>query len=179
MDLDRLMKPRHVAVIGVSIHNDNHPANVIFKKLQLRYPVEVYAVNNRGGEIHGFPVYAGLAAVPEPIDLAIIAVRAQYALSVVQTCIDQRVGGAIIVSGGFAETGNSDLQDQVSAVAKPPIFPSSDRIAWAFSRPAGSIRSFCPVSAWRSRNRAGWPSLARVARFWSTFWSSSPTMASA
>ncbi|BBO81205.1 acetate--CoA ligase [Desulfosarcina ovata subsp. sediminis] len=123
MNLDRLLKPESVAVVGVSITNDNHPANVIFKKLQFRYPVDVYAVNNRGGEIHGVPVYDSLAVVPDPIDLAVVAVRAKYALDVVNACIDLDVGGAIIVSGGFAETGNVDLQNQVAEVAKAADFP--------------------------------------------------------
>ena len=118
MDLKRLLRPERVAVIGVSTSNDNHPANVIFKKLQFRYPVDVVAVNNRGGELHGAPVYASIDAVPETIDLAIIAVRASYSPQILKDCIENGVGGAIIVSGGFAETGNADLQDQVTAIAK-------------------------------------------------------------
>ena len=123
MDLDRLLKPERVAVIGVSTSNDNHPANVIFKKLQFRYPVDVYAVNNRGGELHGVPVYSGIQAIPGAIDLAIIAVRASYSPQILEDCIENGVGGAIIVSGGFAETGNVDLQDQVARIAKEADFP--------------------------------------------------------
>ena len=124
MNLDRLLKPERVAVIGVSTSNDNHPANVIFKKLQFRYPVDVYAVNNRGGELHGVPVYPGIAAIPGTIDLAIIAVRASYAPKILEACIENGVGGAIIVSGGFAETGNVELQDQVTDIAKAADFPA-------------------------------------------------------
>ena len=123
MDLDRLLKPKRVAVVGVSLSNDNHPANVIFKKLQFRYPVDVYAVNNRGGEIHGVRVYDSIAAVPENIDLAIIAVRAPFAPEIVQACIENDVGGAVVVSGGFAETGNVDLQNQLAAIAREANFP--------------------------------------------------------
>ncbi|MGA6924958.1 MAG: CoA-binding protein [Desulfosarcina sp.] len=123
MNLDRLLKPKRVAIIGVSLSNDNHPANVIFKKLQFRYPVKVYAVNNRGGEIHGVAVYDGIAAIPEPIDLAIVAVRAAVAPDIIRDCIRHDVGGAVIVSGGFAETGNRDLQDQVTTIARSADFP--------------------------------------------------------
>ncbi len=123
MDLNRLLKPNRVAVIGVSTSNDNHPANVIFKKLQFRYPVEVYAVNNRGGELHGTPVYPGIDAIPVTIDLAIIAVRATYSPQILEDCIECGVGGAIVVSGGFAETGNVELQDRIAAIAKAADFP--------------------------------------------------------
>jgi acyl-CoA synthetase (NDP forming) len=123
MNLDRLLKPKRVAVIGVSTSNDNHPANVIFKKLHFRYPVDVYAVNNRGGELHGIPVYPGITDVPGTIDLAIIAVRAAYSPQIIEDCIEKGVGGAVLVSGGFAETGNVALQDRVAAIAKSADFP--------------------------------------------------------
>jgi acyl-CoA synthetase (NDP forming) len=123
MNLDRLLKPKRVAVIGVSTTNDNHPANVIYKKLQFRYPVDVYAVNNRGGELHGGPVYPSIADIPDTVDLAIIAVRASYSPQILEACIANDVGGAIIVSGGFAETGNTELQDRVAAIAKAADFP--------------------------------------------------------
>lgn len=123
MNLDRLLNPQRVAIIGVSTSNDNHPANVIFKKLQFRYPVTAYAVNNRGGDIHGVPVYDGIPAVPEPIDLAILAVRAPLVPAIVETCIAHQVGGAVIVSGGFAETGHQDLQDRVADIAGGAGFP--------------------------------------------------------
>jgi acyl-CoA synthetase (NDP forming) len=123
MNLDRLLKPKRVAVIGVSTSNDNHPANVIFKKLHFRYPVDVYAVNNRGGELHGIPVYPGIAAIPGTIDLAIIVVRAAYSPQILESCIENGVGGAIIISGGFAEIGNVELQDRVATIAKAADFP--------------------------------------------------------
>ena len=52
MDLKPLFEPKTMAVIGISSSNDRHPANVIFAKNHLRYPVEVYAVNPKGGKLH-------------------------------------------------------------------------------------------------------------------------------
>jgi acetate---CoA ligase (ADP-forming) len=141
MNLDRLLKPQRVAVVGVSTTNDNHPANVIFRKLQLRYPVEVFAVNNRGGELHGVPVYPGINAVPGRIDLAIIAVRASYSPEILEACIENEVGGAIIVSGGFAETGNVALQERVAAIAKSADFPFIGPNCLGFFAP-GKIDTF-------------------------------------
>jgi acyl-CoA synthetase (NDP forming) len=123
MNLDRLLKPKKVAVIGVSTSNDNHPANVIFKKLHFRYPVEVHAVNNRGGELHGIPVYPSIAAIPGTVDLAVIVVRAKYCPQLLEACIENDVGGAIIISGGFAETGNVEIQDRMATIARDADFP--------------------------------------------------------
>ena len=49
MNFTPLFKPTTIAVAGVSLSNDRHPANVIYNKIHLRYPVKVYPVNPRGG----------------------------------------------------------------------------------------------------------------------------------
>lgn len=123
MDLSRLLEPERVVVIGVSTRKDNHPANVIFRKLHLRYPVEVFAVNPNGGAIHGTPIYTSLDAVPGLIDLAVIAVRFEHVPDVLQSCIAHHVGGAVIISGGFAEVGNRDLQHRISELSYANDFP--------------------------------------------------------
>ena len=123
MDLDRLLKPKRIAVIGVSASKDNHPANVIFKKLQLRYPVEVFAINPRGGELQGWPVNKSLEELGMPVDMAIIAARAQMVPQIMQDCIRNKVGGAFVVGGGFAETGNAALQDEIVEIARAADFP--------------------------------------------------------
>ena len=57
MDFMPLFKPKTLTVIGMSMHNDQHPANVIFNKNRLRYPVKVYPVNPSGGMYQGEVVY--------------------------------------------------------------------------------------------------------------------------
>ena len=47
MNLKPLFEPRTMAVFGVSSSNYRHPANEIFTKNLLRYPVKVYGVNPR------------------------------------------------------------------------------------------------------------------------------------
>ncbi len=123
MNLERLLKPKRIAVIGVSTAKDNHPANVIFKKLQLRYPVEIFGVNPRGGEIQGWPLYKNLADIPGPVDMVIIAARAPQTPAILTECIRQKAGGAFVVGGGFAEVGNTALQDELVDIARKADFP--------------------------------------------------------
>jgi acetyltransferase len=117
MDLHRLFQPRTLAVVGVSLHNDRHPANVIFTKNLLRYPVRVYPVNPRGGELLSTRIYESIAAIPEAVDLAVIAVRADLVPAVLSQCIAAGVGGVIVISGGFAETGRGDIQLELARLA--------------------------------------------------------------
>ena len=41
-----------MAVIGLSLSNERHPANIIYNKNYFRYPVKVYGVNPKGGTYH-------------------------------------------------------------------------------------------------------------------------------
>lgn len=123
MRLEPLLHPKNMAVIGVSLSNDRHPANVIFNKNHLRQPVAVYPVNPRGGTLQGCKVYTGVSEIPEKVDLAVIAARAEHCPEILSDCIRAGVGGAAVISGGFAETGRRELQDRMSLLARENDFP--------------------------------------------------------
>ena len=112
-----------MAVVGVSLTNESHPANVVYNKNRLRYPVSVFAVNGKGGTLRGETVYRRIQDIPAKIDLAVIATKAEIVLSVISDCIEAGAGGAVIVSGGFAETGSADLQNRLVTIAKKSDFP--------------------------------------------------------
>jgi len=122
-DLNKIFYPESIAVVGISLSNDRHPANVIYNKNQLRYPIKVYPVNPKGGFIHREKVYKTISEIPVKVDLAVIAVRAEFVPNVMEECIENGVGGAIIISGGFSEVGREDLQEKIIKIAKENNFP--------------------------------------------------------
>ncbi len=117
-DFNSLLRPGTVAVIGVSRGNAMHPANVIFDKLDLRYPVKVFAVNPKGGQIRNRKIYTDVSQIPEPVDMAVIAARAEYVPDILDACIENKVAGATVISGGFAERGRTDLQERMVDAAR-------------------------------------------------------------
>lgn len=123
MELKYLFKPSVMAVIGVSTTQDNHPANVIYTKNHLRYPVKTFPVNPKGGILHREKLYQSVFDIEERIDMAVIAVRAEFVPKVMEDCIKKGIRGAVIVSGGFAEAGNMALQQRVTDIAKEAAFP--------------------------------------------------------
>ena len=123
MDLKPLFEPKTMAVIGISSTNDRHPANVIFDKNNHRYPVEVFGVNPKGGKLHDAMLYQRIAAVPQKIDLAVIATRAEFVPDVMADCIKTGVKSAAVISGGFTEGGRKDLQDRMVDIAREAGFP--------------------------------------------------------
>ncbi len=123
MNLKYLFKPSTMAVIGVSTSQDNHPANVIYNKNFLRYPVKTFPVNPKGGLINREILYPSVGDIKEDIDMAVIAVRAEHVPLVVKQCIKKNVKGGVIVSGGFSEVGNLKLQQRLVDMAKEASFP--------------------------------------------------------
>jgi len=118
-----LFRPKTMAVIGVSLTNDRHPANVIYNKNNLRYQAEVFAVNQRGGVLQGKTVYKNILEIPQKVDLAVIATRAELVPTIIQDCIQAGVEGAVVVSGGFSERGRKDLQDSLASLAQEADLP--------------------------------------------------------
>ncbi len=123
MKLKKIFEPRSVAVVGVSASNPSHPANVIFNKIRLKYKTRVYCVNPSGGEFFGDPVYRSVSRIPGRVDLAVIVIRSEHVPSVMEECVASDTGGAVVISGGFAETGRDDLQRRIVEISAKNGFP--------------------------------------------------------
>lgn len=123
MNLKPLFEPKTMAVIGVSLHNDQNPANVIYYKNLLRYPVDTYAVNPKAGILKGQRAYSSVLDIPADLDTVVIAARAEYVPGIMEQCAEKGVKSATIISGGFAEVGNRELQDRVISIAREADIP--------------------------------------------------------
>jgi len=145
MNLEKIFEPRTMAVIGVSLTNPRHPANVIYNKNNLRYPVRVFPVNPRGGVFQGAEIHTSVSEIPEPVDLAVIAVRAEHCAGVLEECIQAGVGGAVIVSGGFAEVGARELQERLRAAADEASFPFIGPNCLGVYSPGSTDTFFIPI----------------------------------
>lgn len=112
-----------MAVIGVSLTHDRHPANVIYNKNHFRQQVDVFPVNERGGILQGEKVYPRISDIYQKVDLAVIATKADQVPDIMTECIQAHVGGAVVISGGFSERGRKDLQDRMVSIAREAEFP--------------------------------------------------------
>ncbi len=113
---DKLLRPKRVAVIGVSLTNPFHPANIIFNKSFYGSGSMAYPVNPRGGELEKQPVFRSVKELPEQADLAVIAVKAPLVPGVIRECGEVGIQAAIIISGGFAEVGGEGIALQEELV---------------------------------------------------------------
>lgn len=107
MDLAGVFNPERVAVIGVSLSNQFHPANIIFNKNRYGSTSAVFAVNPRGGTLDRNPVYRSVGEIPGGVDTAVLAVKAAVVPAVAAECAAVGVSSLIVISGGFSEMGGS------------------------------------------------------------------------
>ncbi len=105
MDLDSFFKPTTVAIIGAS-REPRKFGHVIYKNfIESEFAGKTYPINPNAENILGFKAYPSLMDVPADVDLAIVAVPAPKVPSTIDDCLSKKVKAAIIISGGFRETG--------------------------------------------------------------------------
>ena len=111
--------PESVALIGAS-GKPGAFSHEMLRNLARSYKGRLYAVNPKYKEILGVPSYPSIQEIPDEIDLAVIAVRAERVPHALQEAGEKGVKGAVIVAGGFAETGEEGarLQEEVASIAR-------------------------------------------------------------
>ncbi|HLM91495.1 MAG TPA: bifunctional acetate--CoA ligase family protein/GNAT family N-acetyltransferase [Thermoplasmata archaeon] len=119
-NLDKIFKPRSVVLLGASdtVGSVGHAVATNFATGE--FAGKSYFVNNHRSEILGQKAYPTVEAIPEEVDLAIIATPAKTVCELVDQCGKSGVKGAIILSAGFKETGAAGkaLEDELLVVAR-------------------------------------------------------------
>ncbi|MEA5628091.1 bifunctional acetate--CoA ligase family protein/GNAT family N-acetyltransferase [Nostoc sp. UHCC 0251] len=113
--LDAIFAPQSIAVIGASERENSVGRTVLWNLISHPFGGTVFPVNPKRHSVLGIKAYPNIAAVPEPVDLAIIATPALTVPSVIGECVDAGVKGAIVLSAGFKEIGivGAQLEQQV------------------------------------------------------------------
>jgi acetate---CoA ligase (ADP-forming) len=117
-NLNNLLNPRSIAVIGAT-NTPGRVGRIIFEQL-LHFKGPVYPVNIREKEILGRKSYQHVELLPEPVDLAVIAIKAESAVRVANDCTKKGIPMLIIIAGGFSESGEKGraLEDWLSEIIK-------------------------------------------------------------
>jgi acyl-CoA synthetase (NDP forming)/ribosomal protein S18 acetylase RimI-like enzyme len=110
--IERFFTPRAVAVIGASRRQDTVGQALVRNLVLGDYTGRVYVVNPTAKAVSGLPAYSTVADIPGDVDVAVVAVPADSVQDVVLDCAAKGVHGLIIISSGFAETGEEGRQRQ-------------------------------------------------------------------
>jgi len=115
-DLQPLLKPRSIVVIGAS----NEETRIGGRPVQLakvhEFQGAVYGINPKYDAVQGIPCFPSVDALPEAPDLAILAIGARDVLPQLEACARKGIKAAVIFAGGFAEIGTpegAELQESL------------------------------------------------------------------
>jgi acetyl coenzyme A synthetase (ADP forming)-like protein len=103
----RVLRPGSIAVVGASRREGTIGHQLLRNLVVGGFRGPLYAINPTADEIAGVPSFPAVSAVPGPVDLAVLAVPAQSVEGVVEDCGRKKVGALVVISAGFAETGDS------------------------------------------------------------------------
>jgi acyl-CoA synthetase (NDP forming) len=114
-----LFSPGSVAVIGAS-NTPGSWGNNAMKGVLAAGNKKVYPVNPNSPEILGQKAYRSITEIPEAVDLAVIVVPEKMVPDVMRQCAGKGVRAAMIITSGFAETGEAGrkLEAEVLEIAR-------------------------------------------------------------
>ena len=115
--LTGLLRPKSIAIIGASSTPGKIGHTVVKNLIESGYEGGIYPVNPSTDEILGLKVYKSVLDIPEPVDAAAITVPAKFVIDVAKECGEKGVKGLIVITSGFAEVGETELEEEVVRIA--------------------------------------------------------------
>ena len=103
--LDAILKPKSIAVVGASRRERSIGREILHQLIEFDFNGKLFPVNPQAEFIHSIKAFPNVSSIPDPLDLAIVVVPRQEVLSVVDDCGKKGVKGLVVITAGFAETG--------------------------------------------------------------------------
>jgi acyl-CoA synthetase (NDP forming) len=106
LSVERVLKPRSIAIVGASA-DPRAFGNFVLQNLErFGYAGEIHLVSRSSQEINGRPCVSSIDALPEGIDLAVLAIPESGVLDAVRTLGARKTGATVIFASGYAEAGD-------------------------------------------------------------------------
>lgn len=118
-DWDALLSPRSIAVVGASPQREKFSGRILHNLRLSGFSGTLFAVNPKYREVDGVPSFPSVTDLPLAPDLLLVAIPARGAVEAVEEGARRGVRAAVILSGGFAETGpeGQALQERLSSLS--------------------------------------------------------------
>ncbi|WP_284735666.1 acetate--CoA ligase family protein [Dongia deserti] len=116
--MNRIMKPDAVAVIGASAEDGKIGNSVMKNLINGGYQGTIYPIHPKADEIMGRKAYKSVKDVPGEIDVAVFAIPAKFVAQALTECGEKKIPGAVLIPSGFAETGNMEGQKEIQEIGR-------------------------------------------------------------
>ncbi len=115
---DKIFNARSIALIGASTTPGKMGYIILETLLEGGYTGNVYPINPKGGELFGLPIYRSISEVPEVVDTMVVCIPSSGVPEVLLEAAKKGVRTAVIVSAGFKEAGNNELEKAIVDIAR-------------------------------------------------------------
>ncbi len=116
MSINSLFYPKSIAIIGASSREKTVGNDVVKNLVNQGYQGKIIPINPKIEELYGVKVYPDLYSVKEEIDLAVVAIPAKFVPKNLEEAAKKGIKAAIVISAGFKEVGNIELEEQLKEV---------------------------------------------------------------
>ena len=120
LSLDRLLRPRSVAVMGASDTPGSLGESLLSNLERAHFSGDLHFINPKRTEIRGHVCLPSVAELPLGVDCAVLAIPGSAVVATVEACAQRKVGAVIVFSAGFAESGSDGIaaQQKLAAIAR-------------------------------------------------------------
>ncbi len=120
LSLSRLLKPRSIAVVGVSAEARSLGGFVLDNLERFGYRGEIHLVSRNAAHVHARACVKSVDELPEGVDVAVLTIPEAAVLDTVRACGRRGVGAAVVFAAGYAEAGDEGRrrQDELAAAAR-------------------------------------------------------------
>jgi len=110
--LDRLLRPRSVAIVGVSPERGHMGGSVLANLERCKFDGDIHLVSRSRPELNGRPCVSSIDDLPHGVDAAVLVIPQTAVIDAIAACGRRGVGAAIVFASGYAETGDAGRAEQ-------------------------------------------------------------------
>ncbi len=145
--MKRIFNPKSIVLIGASEDKGSVGRGLAENILIGKDSRKIYFINPKREEVLGLKCHKSILDVEEKIDLAVIAIPSKIVKSVVEQCCSKKVGGVIIISAGFKESGNEKEENEIRDLLRKNKIPLIGPNCLGIINPSADLNaSFAPVT---------------------------------
>jgi len=100
--ISRFLNPRSIAVIGAT-NKPGYGQRFLANIINNSYQGKLFPVNPKYDDILGYKCYPSVSSIDEPVDLAVVIVKAEFVEQIVEECAACHTGACLIITAGFSE----------------------------------------------------------------------------
>ena len=142
--MKRIFSPAGIAIIGASSDPSKLGYSTVKNIIDGGYKGKIYPINPKADEILGLKCYRSVQEIPDQVDVAVIVIPAKNVADAITALGEKGVAGAIVISSGFAEIGNNDLQRElVTKAFESKVRILGPNIFGLYYTPADLCATFC------------------------------------